>query len=71
MKTQNEPTQTELVLTALKSAKGKPVSLFDLYLASGSMNIKARIYDLRQMGYTITNYIEGIRPRHSFYTLVN
>lgn len=66
----NAGTQCYSILEELKKAKGKEVTLFDLWRVSGSMAVATRISNLREHGHKITCRRERVGNRiHSFYSL--
>ena len=64
--------QNDKILDYLQERLGQEVSMYQLYLVSGSMAVHSRIADLRKRGVRIANRTERQKDgtRHSFYTLL-
>jgi len=58
-------TQCDLILTALRAAKGDWVTMWDLYEASGAMAVHSRIADLRKRGHQIDQWSDSVRSQRS------
>lgn len=59
--------QSSLILSALRAAKGRRVSLPDLHAVSGALAVATRISNLRAAGHVILN---ETRNGHSEYWLI-
>ena len=64
--------QCELILRALREARGKLVSMYDLFRVSGSLNVHSRIDELRRAGHHIppAHKVRKGHKCHSYYRLV-
>ncbi len=68
----HDKSQCDLILSALRNARGKWVGMLELVVISGSLNIHTRIDELRHRGFKIENKIEHHgRKHHSVYRLKN